>query len=139
MLRAQLMTMPAAQTGHQPDTCHSGVVREVEANTDGQETSRGGGYAQSEGNPSCSRQEQWHERKRSGQWLVPLPLLSASSLPGQFTYNPEWFEDSDEEEEEDWDLSKYRRSDGAYEGEIEDGLQNLDVRDGSGSPGGSGD
>ena len=26
----------------------------------------------------------------------------------QFTYNPEWFEDSDEEEE-DWDLAKYRR------------------------------
>lgn len=26
----------------------------------------------------------------------------------QFMYNPEWFEDSDEEEEE-WDLEKYRK------------------------------
>ena len=28
-----------------------------------------------------------------------------------FQYNPEWFQDSDEEdgEDEDWDLSKYRR------------------------------
>ncbi|EPT01694.1 hypothetical protein FOMPIDRAFT_1048583 [Fomitopsis schrenkii] len=48
-----------------------------------------------------------------------------------FTYNPEWFEDSDEEEEEDWDLSKYRRSDGAYEGEFEESTENLDVQDGS--------
>jgi len=26
-----------------------------------------------------------------------------------FTFNPEWFEDSEEEEEEDWDLENYRR------------------------------
>ncbi|KAJ3542619.1 hypothetical protein NM688_g5954 [Phlebia brevispora] len=26
-----------------------------------------------------------------------------------FTYNPEWFEDSEEEEEEEWDLAKYRK------------------------------
>ncbi|KAI0359776.1 hypothetical protein OH77DRAFT_1446355 [Trametes cingulata] len=26
-----------------------------------------------------------------------------------FTYNPEWFEDEEEGEEEDWDLAKYRR------------------------------
>lgn len=122
----------AAQTGHQPDTRHSGDVRKVEADTYGQETSRGGSYAQSQGNTGCSRQEQRDERKRYGECLVCLLLLVvAFSTPGQFTYNPEWFEEEEEEEEDDWDLSKYRRSDGAYEGELEEDMQNLDVQDGN--------
>ena len=27
----------------------------------------------------------------------------------QFTYNPEWFEDEEEADEDDWDLAKYRK------------------------------
>ncbi|KZT67419.1 hypothetical protein DAEQUDRAFT_694053 [Daedalea quercina L-15889] len=57
-----------------------------------------------------------------------------------FTYNPEWFEDEDEGDEEDWDLSKYRQDQGdGDEREVEEGMQNLDVIDGSESPEGSGD
>jgi hypothetical protein len=43
----------------------------------------------------------------------PLPALDRelnliAPFP-QFTFNPEWFEDSEEEEEEDWDLDRYRK------------------------------
>lgn len=27
----------------------------------------------------------------------------------QFTYNPEWFEDEEEGEEDEWDIAKYRK------------------------------
>ena len=59
----------------------------------------------------------------------------------KFTYNPEWFEDEDEGDEEDWDLSKYRRyeNDDDDEREVEEGVQSLDVRDDGESSGGSGD
>jgi len=56
-----------------------------------------------------------------------------------FTYNPEWFEDEEEGDEEDWDLSKYRRNDWLEEREVEEGMQKLDVRNGGESPGSSDD
>lgn len=38
----------------------------------------------------------------------------------QFSYNPEWFDQEDGEEEEEWDISKYRRE--IEESEMQDGL-----------------
>lgn len=56
-----------------------------------------------------------------------------------FQYNPEWFED-DEEETEDWDLSVYRREQGDSEdvARIEDDVQNVRIYndDGDGDSGG---
>ncbi|KAA1477150.1 hypothetical protein DENSPDRAFT_844325 [Dentipellis sp. KUC8613] len=59
-----------------------------------------------------------------------------------FQYNPEWFEDSDEEDEEDWDLAKYRREqedrDLAAE---EERIRNLSLQSGepNGDAGGAAD
>jgi hypothetical protein len=47
-----------------------------------------------------------------------------------FQYNPEWFEDSDEEEEE-WDLDKYRREKEAEDmATEEDRIKQLSLQDG---------
>ncbi|KAG2083837.1 hypothetical protein BD769DRAFT_1540376 [Suillus cothurnatus] len=50
-----------------------------------------------------------------------------------FQYNPEWFED-DEEETEDWDLSVYRREQGDSEdvARVEDDVQNVSIYDDNG-------
>ena len=46
-------------------------------------------------------EEIWYV-KHLVHFLRPLTVIP------QFTYNPEWFDDTDEEEE-DWDLEKYRK------------------------------
>ncbi|KAG6862025.1 hypothetical protein C0995_008213 [Termitomyces sp. Mi166 len=60
-----------------------------------------------------------------------------------FTYNPEWFADSDDEDGDDWDLDKYRREKEAEDLEAEErriaglSLQDgFDAGDASGSGGG---
>ncbi|TFY66361.1 hypothetical protein EVG20_g4729 [Dentipellis fragilis] len=48
-----------------------------------------------------------------------------------FQYNPEWFEDSDEEDEEDWDLAKYRREQEDRDvAEEEERIRNLSLQNG---------
>jgi len=58
--------------------------------------------------------------------------LNLIALFPQFTFNPEWFEDSEEEEEE-WDLDKFRKQkevdDEAAEAER---IRQLQIQDGGG-------
>jgi hypothetical protein len=84
----------------------------MEEDKDGQETGRRRGRQESKGDYSRSGEEHWNERKGSSELLHIIPIASIYFLifVMQFTFNPEWFEDSDEEEEgDDWDLEKYRR------------------------------
>ncbi|KAJ8587009.1 hypothetical protein M405DRAFT_864132 [Rhizopogon salebrosus TDB-379] len=58
-----------------------------------------------------------------------------------FQYNPEWFEDDEEEEDEGWDLSLYRREEGESDdvARVEDDVENFriyDDDDGDGDSGG---
>lgn len=54
----------------------------------------------------------------------------------QFTFNPEWFEGEDEDEEDDWDLTRYRKEqeDADLLAE-EERIQSLSLGDQDGSPG----
>jgi len=54
-----------------------------------------------------------------------------------FTYNPEWFEDEEEGDEEDWDLSKYRKEQEDAYLSTEEKLQDLNLQDQGGSSRGS--
>jgi len=81
----------------------------VEEDEIGQEAVGGGGGEEAEGATECRWKEFWYERKGSG---TSLPLVFSvthlnSSL--QFQFNPEWFEDEDDDGTDDWDLNKYRK------------------------------
>ncbi|PSR72336.1 hypothetical protein PHLCEN_2v11784 [Hermanssonia centrifuga] len=55
-----------------------------------------------------------------------------------FTYNPEWFED-EEDEEDEWDLAKYRQQqEAADQVAEEERIRNLQLDDGEPSPSSSG-
>ena len=120
----------------------------MEANKDEQETGRRGGGQESQGGLPRGRKEHRNEWTRSRTYSTLCP--SSLSLPSpsllfifdrepnlivlfpQFTFNPEWFEDS-EEEEEDWDLDRYRKQkeveDEAAEAER---IRQLQIQDGGG-------
>ena len=46
---------------------------------------------------------------RSFAALPAHVCFSDRITPLQFTYNPEWFVDEDDDQEDEWDIAKYRR------------------------------
>ena len=135
----RLTTSKASQTWQQSHAGHAGVVRKVEADADGQKTCRGRRHEEGQGCAGRRWQELWHEWQRFGTFLgLCWSIAAAYVVYPQFTYNPEWFDDSDEEEDE-WDLATYRKEkedeDLALE---EERIRNLSLQDG-GAPSATGD
>lgn len=113
------LSLAASQAQGSSHPRHARVVRALEEDTHGQEAGRGRGGHQAQGDGRSDGQAQRSLWTRDGAFRLapwhqtPISLTSAR-LSSQFSFNPDMFEDEEEDDEDAWDLENYRQAENAF-------------------------